>query len=66
MHTDTLPSPMAGETISARPRTDNGSKVWDPLVRVFHWTLVLSFTIAYITEDEFLDLHVFAGYVIAG
>ena len=41
-------------------------RVWDPLVRVFHWTLVVAFAIAYITEDEFLDLHVFAGYVVAG
>ena len=39
---------------------------WDPLIRIFHWTLVLAFAIAYMTEDEFLDLHVFAGYVIAG
>jgi cytochrome b len=41
-------------------------RVWDPLVRVFHWTLVMAFAIAYISEDEFLDLHVFAGYVVAG
>ena len=41
-------------------------RVWDPLVRVFHWTLVVAFAVAYITEDEFLDLHVFAGYLVAG
>ncbi len=40
-------------------------KVWDPLVRVFHWSLVTAFFVAYITEDELLDLHVFAGYLIA-
>lgn len=40
--------------------------VWDPLVRLFHWTLVLAFSIAYITEDDFLSLHVLAGYYIAG
>lgn len=45
--------------------SDPEIRVWDPLVRVFHWTLVLAFAIAYITEDEFLDLHVFAGYLIA-
>ena len=40
-------------------------KVWDPLVRGFHWTLVAAFSIAYITEDEWLDLHVWAGYIVA-
>lgn len=39
-------------------------KVWDPLVRVFHWTLVGSFLIAYITEEDFLSLHVWAGYIL--
>lgn len=41
-------------------------KVWDPLVRVFHWSLVSAFFIAYITEDNLLDLHVYAGYLIGG
>ncbi|MDH5445095.1 MAG: cytochrome b/b6 domain-containing protein [Gammaproteobacteria bacterium] len=42
----------------------NKLKVWDPLVRVFHWTLVLAFFVAFITEEDFLDIHVFAGYLI--
>ena len=41
-------------------------KVWDPLVRVFHWTLVASFTVAYLTEEELLTLHSWAGYIILG
>ena len=41
-------------------------KVWDPLVRIFHWTLVLAFFIAYITEEDFLTLHTFAGYTVLG
>lgn len=41
-------------------------KVWDPLVRVFHWALVVSFFTAYLTEDDFLTLHVWAGYAVLG
>lgn len=41
-------------------------KVWDPLVRVFHWTLVLSFFVAYVTEEDFIAIHTFAGYVVLG
>ncbi len=39
-------------------------KVWDPLVRFFHWSLVSAFVIAYITEDDFLTIHSWAGYLI--
>lgn len=43
-----------------------GIRVWDPLIRLFHWTLVLSFILAYVSEDDFLSLHVLAGYYISG
>ena len=41
-------------------------KIWDPLVRSFHWLLVLAFFIAYITEEDFLVIHTFAGYTVLG
>ena len=44
----------------------NEIKVWDPLVRVFHWSLASAFFIAYLTEDDWLDFHVLAGYTVAG
>jgi len=44
----------------------NMVRVWDPLLRLFHWSLAGSFTIAFVTEDELLALHVWAGYLILG
>ena len=41
-------------------------RVWDPLVRMFHWGLAGSFAIAFLTEDDLLALHVWAGYLILG
>lgn len=40
-------------------------KVWDPLVKIFHWALVLTFFTAYLIEDERLTLHVWAGYTVS-
>jgi cytochrome b len=36
--------------------------VWDPLVRLFHWSLAVSFVIAWLTADEWESLHIWAGY----
>ncbi|MDY6920834.1 MAG: cytochrome b/b6 domain-containing protein [Pseudomonadota bacterium] len=41
-------------------------KVWDPQVRIFHWSLVVLFFTAYLSEGEPELLHTWAGYGIAG
>jgi cytochrome b len=39
-------------------------RVWDPFVRLFHWSLVDLFVLAFITGDEVEWLHLAAGYAI--
>lgn len=46
-------------------KTQNVIKVWDPLVRIFHWSLVLFFLTAYLTEDDFENIHIYAGYAVS-
>jgi cytochrome b len=39
--------------------------VWDPLVRLFHWSLVIAFFTAFLVEDP-AQIHETAGYVVLG
>jgi cytochrome b len=41
-------------------------RVWDPFVRMFHWSLAGLFMFAFATGDEWDKPHELAGYAIAG
>ncbi|MDK3072958.1 cytochrome b/b6 domain-containing protein [Sedimentitalea sp. JM2-8] len=41
-------------------------RVWDPLIRIFHWSLVVAFILAWLTADEWQTTHEVAGYTVAG
>jgi cytochrome b len=38
-------------------------RVWDPFVRLFHWSLTLSIAIAWLSTEEWRWAHEAAGYV---
>ena len=42
--------------------------VWDLPTRIFHWTLALSFTGAFLTgeSERWRDFHVLLGYTVLG
>jgi len=52
------------KTQAAKPAAVTWIRVWDPFVRVFHWSLVVAYTVAYLTEDDLMTVHVWAGYVV--
>lgn len=39
-------------------------RVWDPFVRLFHWSLVAGFAVAFVSGDEWQKLHNGVGYVV--
>lgn len=48
-----------------RPSTQRDwVEVWDPLVRLLHWSLVIAVALAWWTGDEMKLLHEWAGYVV--
>jgi cytochrome b len=58
------PAPNSSASEAAIPVPDT-IRVWDPLVRVLHWTLAGSFLAAYLFESP-RSLHETLGYVVLG
>lgn len=54
---------VTGETDAGRDQRPATVKVWDPFVRIFHWSLVALFALAWVTED-LQWLHQPVGYAI--
>jgi cytochrome b len=58
--------PEAGADAPAAPRT---VALWDPVVRLFHWALVLAFFTVWGLGKfgpDVMTLHFYAGYAVAG
>ena len=41
-------------------------RVWDPFVRLFHWSLAVSFAAAWLSSHASDNLHMLAGYAAGG
>jgi len=41
-------------------------QVWDLLVRIFHWSLVVFVLVAFLSGDEKSSIHLYAGYTVLG
>lgn len=41
-------------------------RVWDPVVRIYHWGQALLIAVSWLTSDELKTVHKASGYAIAG
>jgi len=39
-------------------------KVWDPFIRIFHWSLAISFLLEWLVAGSFKTFHMYLGYFI--
>ena len=64
-----MPKPVRADLLPALVPDAHPPKlmrVWDPLVRAFHWSLVAGFAVAWFSANRAEDLHTWTGYAAAG
>lgn len=62
-------TPALADLASAHPDAQRPAllvRVWDPVVRLFHWSLVAGFATAWFSANRAEDLHTVVGYAAAG
>ncbi|MFC7331595.1 cytochrome b/b6 domain-containing protein [Rhodocista pekingensis] len=66
MSTTDQPDAVMSDTIGADAAAAPAAsvRVWDPLVRVSHWTLALAVAVAWISSDDASTLHLTAGFTV--
>ncbi len=61
---------MTDRAANTSPRVEHAAsgkvRVWDPLVRLFHWSLVAAVAVAWVTAEDWSNVHEIAGYAVAG
>ncbi|WHZ12136.1 MAG: Cytochrome b [Burkholderiaceae bacterium] len=57
---------MKPAVLASRATRTETVRVWDPLVRIFHWSLVVAFFGAYALGDDGGQLHQALGYTVLG
>ncbi|TDO15292.1 MULTISPECIES: cytochrome b/b6 domain-containing protein [Halomonas] len=55
---------MSTEEEKGDARAGKMVQVWDPVVRLFHWSLVVAFTVAYFSAEEEGMVHLYSGYIV--
>ncbi len=63
-----MPKPVKTDQVAApgdAQKSPDVVRVWDRVVRGFHWALVLSFALAWFSSHSYEDIHHWAGYAAA-
>lgn len=64
MGTFPLSADGAASAAPARPVPAPMVRVWDPMVRITHWTIAAAFLIAWLSAEEVMGVHEAAGLTI--